>query len=292
MTDAFEIQQAFRVLEKHAKYSAEVLEDLKARVLSGGPQAPDPRRDEYVQRLHCNLAEARSRANSLSHMVADRGRECRKLRGELEKMTAARDAASELRAAGEARFGRVREMLDAVRLRADSLSASLADCERERRKAARERDEEKARADRLTSLAADRGREFVSMREQHDKARAELADALGALEQERERRRTYQSELSYVMREIERLKASEAASAERERKLTDALRVGGERCAAAERARKVLIDQVAALHGWNPSDGAVRAAHGMLIHSGQSAIRSALRAAFVHDHFEAGEPRT
>ena len=121
---------------------------------------------------------------------------------------------------------------------------------------------------------------------------AQLADALGALEQERAARQIYQREFSHARREVERLKASEAASAERERKLTDALRVGGERCAAAERARKVLVDQVAALHGWNPSDGAVRAAHGMLIHSGQSAIRSALRAAFVHDRFEAGEPRT
>ena len=115
----------------------------------------------------------------------------------------------------------------------------------------------------------------------------------GALEQERECRQTYQRRLSHAMREVERLKASEAASAERERKLTDALRVGGERCAAAERARKVLVDQVAALHGWNPSDGAVRrAAHVMLIHSGQSAIRVGLRAAFVHDHLEAGKLRT
>lgn len=174
--------------------------------------------------------------------------------------------------------GRLRGELTEARARADRLSASLADCERERRKAARERDDALAACDEVGKVLA--------------RTRTELADALGALEQERECRQTYQRRLSHAMREVERLKASEAASVERERKLTDALRVGGERCAAAERARKVLIDQVAALHGRNPSDGAVRAAHGMLIHSGQSAIRSALRAAFVHDHLEAGEPRT
>lgn len=121
---------------------------------------------------------------------------------------------------------------------------------------------------------------------------AQLADALGALEQERVWRKGYQREFSHAMREIERLKASEAASAERERKLMNALRVSDEKYAEAERSRKVLTDQVAALREWNPSDGAVQVVRKMLIRSGQSAIRSALRAAFVHDHFEAGEPRT
>ena len=205
MTDAFEIKQAFRVLEKHAKYSAEVLEDLKARVLSGGPQAPDPRRDEYVQRLQIDLA--------------------------------------------------------AAHLRADSLSVSLADCERARRQAAHERDE----------------------------ARTELADALSALEREREWRRAYQRGSSQASREVERLKASEAASAERERKLTNALRVSDEKRAEAERSRKVLTDQVAALHGWDPSDNAVQVMRDMLLFSGQgrTATRAGLRTAFVRDHLEA-----
>ena len=125
-------------------------------------------------------------------------------------------------------------------------------------------------------------------------ARTELADALGALEQERAARQIYQREFSHAMREVERLKASEAASAERERKLTDALRVGGARCAAAERARKVLVDQVAALHGWNPSDAAVKVMLDRLVFGDgdRSAVRAGLRAAFVHDHLEVGEPRT
>lgn len=117
--------------------------------------------------------------------------------------------------------------------------------------------------------------------------RAELADARAALEHERACRRVCENNASRLAREVERLKASEAASIERERKLTEALRIGGKKCAAAERARKVLIDQVAALHGWRPSDAAVKVAHGMLIHSGRSAIRSALRTAFVRDHLEA-----
>ena len=175
--------------------------------------------------------------------------------------------------------GRLRGELTEARARADRLSASLADCAREPRKAARERDDALAACDEVGKALA--------------RTRTELAYALGALEQERECRQIYQREFSHARREVERLKASEAASAERERKLTDALRVGGKRCAAAERARKVLVDQVAALHGWNPSDGAVRAAaHGMLIHSGQSAIRVGLRAAFVHDHLDACKLRT
>lgn len=77
MTDASEIQQAFRVLEKHAEYSAEVLEMLKSRVLSrfavadrahdagsvsGGPQTSDPRRTNDKGRQFCELSEARAQA--------------------------------------------------------------------------------------------------------------------------------------------------------------------------------------------------------------------------------------
>ena len=208
MTDAFEIQQAFRVLEKHAKYSAEVLEDLKARACSPG-----------ARRLPTRGATSTSSVSK---------------------------ATSPRRARG----------MTACRFRWRIASA--------RRQAARERDE----------------------------ARTELADALGALEQERGWRQTYQREFSHAMREVERLKASEAANVERERKLTNALRVSGERCAAAERSRKVLTDQVAALRAWYPSDNAVDVAQGMLPYSGacRSAIRAGLRAAFVRDHLEAGEP--
>ena len=64
MTATYGIQQAFLDLEAQAQVHAKTLETLKSRVLSrftvadhaqdagsvsGGPQAPDPRRDEYVQ---------------------------------------------------------------------------------------------------------------------------------------------------------------------------------------------------------------------------------------------------
>ena len=243
MTDAHETAQALRDLGRQARVTARALEALRVDELAhgndarpaiietppfknlsghaqslGGLRGMDAR-PESLERLRCELIEARARCDSMQALAADRKREV------------------------------------------------VSPCE-------------KAQADRVV---ADKEIKAV---------RAELADARAALEHERACRRVCENNASRLAREVERLKASEAASIERERKLTEALRIGGEKCAAAERARKVLVDQVAALHGWNPSDDAVQVAHGMLIHSGQSAIRAGLRAAFVHDHLEAGEPRT
>ena len=67
MTDASELQSTFRDLEVQAQVHAETLEMLKSRVLSrftvadhaqdvgsvsGGPQAPDPRREPEPPRVN------------------------------------------------------------------------------------------------------------------------------------------------------------------------------------------------------------------------------------------------
>lgn len=289
MTHAHAVQQAFRDLEAQARVHTHTLEMLKARVLprftvadhahdagsvSGGPQTSDPRRDEYVQRLQGDLAEARSWCDSLLALASERGREQRK--------------AENARAIAASKC-------DDMKGRHDSAMLVLAERERER-------DEACAALEKMTA-ARDAGvklrvAQVGAAREQCRKVlthtRTELADALGALEQERAARQTYQREFVHAMREVERLKASEAASAERERKLVNALRVCGEKRAEAERSRKVLTDQVAALHGWDPSDNAVQVMQEMLIFSGagQSAVRAGLRAAFVHDHLDARKLRT
>ena len=245
MTDAHETAQALRDLGRQARVTARALEALRVDELArgndarpaiietppfknlsghtqslGGLRGMDAR-PESIERLRCELIEARARCDSMQALAADRKREVVSL------------------------------------------------CE-------------KAQADRVV---ADKEIEAV---------RAELADARAALEHERACRRVCENNASRLAREVERLKASEAASIERERKLTAALRVSEQRYAEEKSQRKAMYENVAALHGWCPSDAAVKVMLDRLVFGDgdRSAVRAGLRAAFVHDHFEAGEPRT